>query len=63
MWIASAMDNSCDGTGMWDEKDGFEAMMSFQVKPDKGWGWALFSGILSVLLGVMIWSQFPVSGA
>jgi len=41
----------------------FEAMMSFQVKPDKGWGWALFSGILSVLLGVMIWSQFPLSGA
>ena len=41
----------------------FEVMMAFQVKPDKGWGWALFSGIISVLLGAMIWSQFPVSGA
>ncbi len=41
----------------------FEVMMAFQIKPAKGWGWALFSGIISVLLGGMIWSQFPVSGA
>lgn len=41
----------------------FEALMALQVKPVRGWGWALFSGILSLLLGVMIWSQFPLSGA
>lgn len=41
----------------------FEVMMAFQVKPVKGWGWVLFSGIISVLLGGIIWSQFPVSGA
>jgi uncharacterized membrane protein HdeD (DUF308 family) len=41
----------------------FEVMMAFQIKPVKGWGWALFSGLISVLLGAMIWSQFPVSGA
>jgi uncharacterized membrane protein HdeD (DUF308 family) len=41
----------------------FEVMMAFQIKPVKGWGWALFSGVISVLLGAMIWSQFPVSGA
>ena len=40
-----------------------EAVMAFQVKPVQGWGWAMFSGILSVLLGAMIWSQFPFSGA
>jgi len=40
----------------------FEVMMAFQAKPVKGWGWALFSGILSVVLGAMIWSQFPLSG-
>jgi len=32
----------------------FKAMMAFQVKPVKGWGWTLFSGIISILLGVMI---------
>lgn len=40
-----------------------DAMMAFQVKPAKGWGWVLFSGLLSVLLGILIWSQFPLSGA
>ena len=40
-----------------------EAVMAFQVRPVKGWGWALFSGIISVVLGAMIWNQFPLSGA
>jgi uncharacterized membrane protein HdeD (DUF308 family) len=40
----------------------FEAMMYFQFRPVKGWGFAMFSGILSILLGIMIWNQFPLSG-
>jgi len=41
----------------------FEALLAIQVRPVKGWGWAMFSGIISVLLGMMIWNQFPLSGA
>jgi len=41
----------------------FEIMMSLQIRPVKGWGWALFSGIISTMLGAMIWGQYPVSGA
>jgi uncharacterized membrane protein HdeD (DUF308 family) len=26
------------------------------------WGWTLLSGIISLLLGIMIWRQWPVSG-
>ena len=40
-----------------------EILMSFQFKPAKGWGWITISGILSLLLGVLIWNQFPLSGA
>ena len=40
-----------------------EAVVSFKVRPASGWAWALFSGLLSVLLGIMIWGQFPLSGA
>ena len=40
-----------------------EAIMAFQLKPARGWGWALFSGLITVLLGAMIWNQFPLSGA
>jgi uncharacterized membrane protein HdeD (DUF308 family) len=39
-----------------------EILLAFQMKPVRGWGWTLFSGVLSVLLGVMIWGQFPLSG-
>ena len=40
----------------------FEIIWAFQIKPLKGWGWTLFSGIISLLLGIMIWRQFPLSG-
>jgi uncharacterized membrane protein HdeD (DUF308 family) len=40
----------------------FQTIWAFRLRPIKGWGWALFSGIVSLALGIMIWSQFPVSG-
>ena len=40
-----------------------EAIGAFGAKPASGWGWLLFGGIVSILLGVMIWRQFPLSGA
>jgi uncharacterized membrane protein HdeD (DUF308 family) len=33
-----------------------------RLRPATGWGWMLFGGIVSILLGLMIWSQFPLSG-
>jgi len=36
---------------------------AFQVRPSQGWGWMLANGIINVLLGVMITSQWPLSGA
>ena len=41
----------------------FEIIWAFQIKPVKNWGWTLFSGIISLLLGIMIWRQFLLSGA
>jgi uncharacterized membrane protein HdeD (DUF308 family) len=40
----------------------FEIIAAFQIKPKKGWGWVLFSGIAAFLLGYLIWSQWPLSG-
>jgi len=39
-----------------------EIIWSFRLRPIKGWGWELFSGIVALALGVMIWRQFPMSG-
>ena len=40
----------------------FEIIWAFRLRPIKGWGWTLFSGIAALILGIMIWWQFPVSG-
>ena len=40
----------------------FEIIYAFRLRPIKGWGWRLFSGIAALALGIMIWRQFPVSG-
>lgn len=35
---------------------------AFGAKPAPGWGWLLFGGVVSMILGLMIWRQFPLSG-
>jgi len=40
----------------------FQSIWAFRLRPIKGWGWSLFSGVVSLALGIMIWRQFPVSG-
>ena len=34
-----------------------------RMRPQPGSGWMIFGGVLSLLLGAMIWSQYPLSGA
>lgn len=40
----------------------FKIIMAFRVRDHRGWGWLLASGVLSVILGVLIWAEWPVSG-
>jgi uncharacterized membrane protein HdeD (DUF308 family) len=39
----------------------FEIFEAFDLKPLKGWGWMLFGGIVSIILGIMIWRGWPAS--
>jgi len=41
----------------------FDGIAAFQIRPEPGWGWMLFNAIVTLLLGIMIWRQFPLSGA
>lgn len=34
-------------------------LAGFQLKPRRGWGWLVFDGVVSFVLGAMLWSQFP----
>ncbi len=40
----------------------FKIITALRVREHRGWGWLLASGIVSVVLGVMIWAQWPASG-
>ena len=40
-----------------------EVVAAFQIRPAEGWGWELFNGIVTLLLGLMLWRQYPLSGA
>ncbi len=37
----------------------FALVLAFQIKPRGGWGWVLFDGIVTILLGVLIWAHWP----
>jgi uncharacterized membrane protein HdeD (DUF308 family) len=37
-------------------------IIALQHRDSKGWGWALVSGIISIVLGIMIFAKWPVSG-
>ena len=40
----------------------WKIIVSFRYKPATGWQWLLVSGVLSLMLGLLIWSQWPISG-
>jgi len=37
-------------------------VFGFSAKPIKGWVWTVFSGIAAIVLSVLIWREWPVSG-
>ena len=40
-----------------------EVIVAFNIRPSAGWGWEMFNGVIALALGVMLWRQYPLSGA
>jgi uncharacterized membrane protein HdeD (DUF308 family) len=40
----------------------FKIAMALRVRDHPRWGWLLASGLLSAILGLMIWAEWPASG-
>jgi uncharacterized membrane protein HdeD (DUF308 family) len=40
----------------------FRIIMAFQLKPARGWWWPLVAGIASLVLGGLIFAEWPVTG-
>lgn len=36
-----------------------QVILAFGIRPARSWGWVLFSGILGIILGIFIWSEWP----
>ncbi|PPS42216.1 HdeD family acid-resistance protein [Chroococcidiopsis sp. TS-821] len=36
-----------------------QVFIAFNLRPARNWGWVLFSGILGIILGILIWSEWP----
>ncbi len=37
----------------------FALVLAFRMRPHNGWGWVLFDGIVTMLLGILIWAHWP----
>jgi uncharacterized membrane protein HdeD (DUF308 family) len=37
----------------------FELILAFRLRPQQNWTWALGNGIITLLLGAMIWFEWP----
>jgi uncharacterized membrane protein HdeD (DUF308 family) len=37
----------------------FELFLAFKLRPQQNWTWVLANGIITLLLGIMIWFQWP----
>jgi len=40
----------------------FGAVLAFQVRPEKGWGWMLFSAVMAGILGFLLLREWPLTG-
>jgi uncharacterized membrane protein HdeD (DUF308 family) len=38
----------------------FESILAFRIRPQQNWTWVLVDGIVTLVLGAMIWFQWPV---
>jgi len=37
----------------------FELVLAFKLRPSKNWGWALSNGIVTLILGLLVWFEWP----
>ncbi len=41
----------------------FRVVLAFRERPKPRWGWILLNGLLMIILGILIWSHWPLNAA
>jgi uncharacterized membrane protein HdeD (DUF308 family) len=39
------------------------SLLGLQFRPRRGWGWLFFDGLVSLMLGALIWARWPSDAA
>jgi len=39
----------------------FQLVLGFRLRPHDGWGWIVASGVIAIIVGVLIYAQWPMS--
>ena len=39
-----------------------QIILGFHARPERGWGWLVFDGVVALILGLLIGRQWPLSG-
>jgi uncharacterized membrane protein HdeD (DUF308 family) len=37
----------------------FQVILAFELRPARHWDWVLLSGILGIIIGILVWHQWP----
>lgn len=37
----------------------FESVLAFKLRPQKNWGWVLGNGVITLILGLLVWLEWP----
>jgi uncharacterized membrane protein HdeD (DUF308 family) len=39
----------------------FQIILGFRLRPHDGWGWIVASGVIALIVGILIYIQWPMS--
>jgi uncharacterized membrane protein HdeD (DUF308 family) len=48
---------------MFIAKGVFQLVLGFRLRPHAGWGWIVASGVIAIIVGLLIYIQWPMSAA
>ncbi len=61
--VAGAATLTLFAAAMFLVKGIFQVILGFRLRPHDGWGWIVASGVIAVIVGLLIYIQWPMSTA
>jgi uncharacterized membrane protein HdeD (DUF308 family) len=59
--VAGTLTLTLFAAAMFLAKGVFQIILGFQLRPHDGWGWIIASGVIALIVGVLIYVQWPMS--